>query len=66
MKLDKLAELEKQVMAEVVRRRQLGGYSMEAEGILLLGEALLKLIGHIIDEHKEPDQQKVNGNKDKS
>lgn len=51
MKIDKLAELEKQVMEEVVRRRKLGGYSMEAEGILLFGESLLKVIGHLIDEH---------------
>lgn len=59
MKIEKLAELEKQVMEEVVRRRKLGGYSMEAEGMLLFGEALLKLIGHLIDEH----QPTTNDNK---
>ena len=54
MKIEKLAELEKQVMEEVVRRRKLGGYSMEAEGMLMFGEALLKVIGHLIDEHDAP------------
>lgn len=49
MKLANLVELEKQIMEEVVRRRKLGGYSMEAEGILLMGEVLLKVIGHLIE-----------------
>jgi hypothetical protein len=56
MKIGKLAELEKQVMEEVVRRRKLGGYSMEAEGMLLFGEALLKVIGHIIEEYPQPEE----------
>lgn len=55
MKIEKLVELEKQIMEEVVRRRQLGGYSMEADGMLLVTESLLKLVGHLIDEHTTPD-----------
>ena len=54
MKIEKLAELEKQVMEEVVRRRKLGGYSTDAEAILLFAESLLKVIGHLIDEHETP------------
>ena len=56
MKITQLAELEKQLMEEVVRRRKLGGYSMEAEGILLMGEALLKIVGHLIDEYPQNEE----------
>ena len=56
MKITQLAELEKQLMEEVVRRRKLGGYSMEAEGILLMGEAMLKIVGHLIDEYPQNEE----------
>lgn len=42
-----LIELEDRIMAEVVKRRQLGGYSADAEGLLLLAEAMLKIVGHL-------------------
>lgn len=50
MKSSDLIELEKVTMAEVVKRRGLGGYSTEAEGLLILNETLLKVLGHLIDE----------------
>ena len=43
-------ELEKEVMKEVVRRRGLGGYSTEAEGLLLDSEILLKLVRHLNEQ----------------
>lgn len=56
MKRDDLVLLEHEIMKEVVRRRNLGGYSMEAEGILLLSEAMLKVVGHLIDEAPRNDK----------
>lgn len=52
MKLSDLEQLEKNIMAEVVKRRGLGGYSTDADGLLMVVESLLKIIGHLID--KEP------------
>lgn len=45
-----LDELEKQVMKEVVRRRGLGGYSTEAEGLLMDSEFLLKIVCHLVEQ----------------
>ena len=45
-----LAELEAEVMKEVVRRRGLGGYNSEAESILLLSEFILKIVRHLEDK----------------
>lgn len=42
-----LSELEGKLEYEVRRRRGLGGYSTDAEGILLLSEILLELIQYI-------------------
>lgn len=50
MKKDDLVELEKKIMALVVKRRQLGGFDVNAEAILLLGEWMLKIVGHMLDE----------------
>lgn len=50
MKRSDLQSLEKDVMKEVVKRRSLGGYSPDAEGILLLAETVMRLLQHIIDE----------------
>ncbi len=52
MHLDDLADLEKQMMKEVVKRRSLGGFDANAETILLLCEWIFKLTGHIIDQEK--------------
>ena len=41
---------EKILIDEVVKRRKLGGYSMEAEGILLLAESILAIVQHLKDE----------------
>ncbi len=50
MKLSALIELEKIIVEEVVRRRKLGGYSQDADGILLISEVVMKILNHIIDE----------------
>lgn len=47
---DDLIELEKKIMEDVVRRRKLGGYSVEAEGILFHSEVLLFLIQDLKDK----------------
>lgn len=49
MKKADLEKLEATVMAEVVKRRQLGGYSVEAEGLLIFGEALMRLMQHTLE-----------------
>lgn len=50
MKRDDFEELERRVMAEVVKRRQLGGYSADAAGILMLCETMLSLIMHFKEQ----------------
>jgi hypothetical protein len=47
MTRDEMERIEARLMEEVVNRRKLGGYSMEANGILLLSETLLFLVQHI-------------------
>lgn len=42
-----LDELEKQITKEVVKRRSLGGYSQEAEGLLILSEAMMLVVRHL-------------------
>ena len=51
MKKEDLQVLEERLTSEVQRRRQLGGYSTEAEGISILAEALLKLTQHLIETY---------------
>ena len=55
MKRTDLLELEKTMMKEVVKRRALGGYSADAEGILILSETLMRLLQHIIDDMPPPE-----------
>ena len=55
MKRTDLLELEKTMMKEVVKRRALGGYSADAEGILILSETLMRLLQHIIDDMSPPE-----------
>lgn len=47
MTREDIIELEKRVMEEVVKRRKLGGYSVEAAGVLMLSETVLALIQHL-------------------
>ena len=47
MNRDDMAELEAKVMEEVVKRRKLGGYSVEAAGVLMLAEATLAIVQHL-------------------
>ncbi len=51
MKRSDLLELEKTMMKEVVKRRQLGGYSADAEGILVVCETMMRLLQHLIDDY---------------
>jgi len=50
MHRDDLIELEKRLMEEVVKRRKLGGYSVEAAGVLMLAESLLAITQHLKDQ----------------
>ena len=45
-----LIKLQEYLSNEVVRRRGLGGYSAEAEGILLALECNLKVVSHLIEQ----------------
>ena len=56
MKLSDLQKLESAIMKEVVRRRQLGGYSVEAEGVLILCETMLRVLQHIIETYPESEK----------
>lgn len=47
MTIEELDNLEKILMEEVVKRRKLGGYSMEAAGLLLLAESNLAIVQHL-------------------
>lgn len=51
-----MEDLEKKVMKELVRRRALGGYSADAEGILLLYECLFDLVRHL--KEKTPKNER--------
>lgn len=58
MKRSDLMELEKGMMKEVVKRRSLGGYSQDADGILLIAETVMKILTHIIDDMAPPEEAK--------
>lgn len=47
-----LETLEEILQREVIRRNNLGGYSMEAEGLLTLTKAALAIVQHLISETK--------------
>ena len=49
MKRSDLQGLEGLLMKEVVKRRGLGGYSPDADGILLIAETVMRLLQHTID-----------------
>jgi hypothetical protein len=61
MKRADLLELEKTIMKEVVKRRALGGYSAEAEGVLILCETLMRVLQHMVDEYPSIDENTDNG-----
>jgi len=66
MKLEQIQQLEKEIMKEVVKRRGLGGYSAEAEGLLILTEAMYKVVQHLREEAEYPDAIPVKNKKAKS
>lgn len=49
MLLRDIERLEAAMMQEVVRRRQLGGYSADADAILLIAETVLRMLQHMRD-----------------
>ena len=53
MKKSDLEKQEKEMMALVVQKRQLGGYNAEAEGVLKLAEVMLKVVQHLVEEAPE-------------
>ena len=53
MKKADLEKLEKMITAEVVKRRSLGEYSADAAGLIILAEAQMHLIRHILE--RTPD-----------
>jgi len=66
MKRLDLLVLEEPLAKEVERRRGLGGYSQDAEGILLIGETLLKVlqyVQYVADESLEPGAPKKKKSK---
>ena len=50
MNRQELEALETDLMAEVVKRRALGGYSHDAAAILMLGEIVMRLLRHEIEK----------------
>ncbi len=52
MTREELIQLEKELMEEVVKRRKLGGYSVEAAGLALHAEALYKIVQYIRERDK--------------
>ena len=53
MRIDDLLKIEKDMMALVVKRRNLGGFDANAEAVLAITEWLYVLTGHIIDSEKD-------------
>ena len=47
-------ELEAILMKHVVKRRALGGYSAEAEGVLILFETMLRMVQHFRERAPRP------------
>lgn len=58
MKRSDLQDIEDQLMKEVVKRKGLGGYSPDADGILLIATALMRLVQHTIDTYPEDKKGK--------
>lgn len=62
MKRLDLLVLEEPLAKEMERRRGLGGYNQDADGILLIGETLLKLLQYVqevADNSLEPGLPKL-------
>lgn len=57
---DDLVYLEALVMNEIITRRKLGGYSMEAEGMLTLSVVLFRLVEHMVETCPQPKKAKKN------
>jgi len=59
MKRSDLQDLEEELMKEWAKRKGLGGYSQDAEGLLLITRAMVRLLRHMIDTY--PEEKKANG-----
>lgn len=56
MTKEELQNLEARLMELLVQRRRLGGYNSEAESVLLLTEAIFKVVQHINSSTKRPNK----------
>jgi len=50
MTRDDLKDMENQLMELVVQRRQLGGFDVNAEAILKMAEAQLRIVQHLHEQ----------------
>lgn len=57
MTRDQIEKIETIMVDEVAKRRKLGGYSQEAEAILMLCETMLMLTQHILGEMPLPKKR---------
>ncbi len=63
MTFTELALLEGQIEHEVKRRQNLGGYSTDADSILMITQTLHKLIQHLMEEFPKEKLPKMKVSK---
>ncbi len=61
MILEDIERLQADMMAEVVKRRQLGGYSADAGAILMLAETNLRILDHLREQSVLANREKKDG-----
>ncbi len=62
MKRSDLQDLEAMLMKELVKRRHLGGYSPDADGIMLICESTMRMLQHMIETYPEKPNGKLPQN----
>lgn len=58
MKQSDLSGIRDKLHDEVMRRRGLGGFSTDAEGILLIAESLLAITNHLLAQQPKKKSEK--------
>ena len=61
MRYEEVEEMEKKVMALVVKRRSLGGFDVNAGDILVMSEMMLDLIQHTKSLMRKPKNTPLSG-----
>ena len=61
MRYEEVEDMEKKVMALVVKRRSLGGYNSEAEDMIFMSEVLLDLVQHTKSLMRKPKNTPLTG-----